>query len=86
MEMIRRVYGNSKNFMTPSVLDVGKAGMNRAWELSVGEGIIYDKIYGVTVVDWNPDAKMAVRRDDLSAMFHTEEAARVYISLLGGKE
>jgi hypothetical protein len=50
-EILRREYGDSRNFLTPHVLAVGKLNRETAYELSAGEGIEPGtKLYGVSVV------------------------------------
>jgi len=75
-------YGDSKNFMTPSILKCGKAGKWRAWELSVGSGIFSAHIFGVSVVDVNPETGETDRHNDAGAAFQTRAEADSYIERL----
>lgn len=79
-------YGNSTNFMTPTVLEYGMATANLAWELSMGDGLSAGTVnYGVTVIEqiWR---KTPTRRKDLSESFSTEAQAREYIKTLGKEQ
>jgi len=68
-----RVFNGEKNFLTPNVLSYGKAG-RLLWELSTGEGIEHEPIYGVTVI--NVDGG---REHDLSGCFHSRAEAEEHI-------
>ena len=81
-QIIRKEYGDGKNFMTPKVLSVGKAGTRRAWELSTGPGIFGDQIWGVSVVDYNPETEQTTRRPDLSESYQRRELAVNHIDAL----
>ena len=82
-EMIRQEYGSGKNFMTPRVIRVGKVGRYRAFELSSGRGFANETIYGVSVVDFDPDTRETRRRTDLMAgCFTTLSKAEYHIEQL----
>lgn len=50
-ELVRRELGDSKNFMTPTILRYGKLARNVAFELSRGDGFLRDGfMYGVSIV------------------------------------
>lgn len=76
-EIFKMEYGNSKNFMTPEILKVGKINHNLAFELSQGTGFENEEIYGVTLVEIQGDK--TTRRSDLSKMFFKKEEAIEYI-------
>lgn len=84
-----------KNFMTPRVLKMCKAGRNRAVELSCGEGMSLARmgglrmvqgngrtIYGVSVVDYDPDTRTTSRPEGVSRMFDSYREAVAYIDSL----
>lgn len=72
-----------KNFMTPRVLKMYKAGRNRAVELSCGDGWNDNStVYGVSVVDYNPDTRTTSRPEGLSQMFYSYREAVAYIDSL----
>lgn len=75
-DILAAEYGaSSKNFMTPTVLDMGKVGNHRAWELSRGRGINNDTIWGVSVVDVDPDTGETTRRTDIGDCFRSRGLA-----------
>lgn len=78
-KIIAREYGNSKNFMTPKVLDCGLVTDRRAWELSTGRGFYDERIWGVSVVDYDPDTGKTTRRTDLSEMYQSQRQAAKHI-------
>ena len=47
-EIFKIEYGNSKNFMTPNILKVGKINHNLAFELSRGTGFKNEEIFDST--------------------------------------
>jgi hypothetical protein len=83
-QVIKAEYGNSKNFMTPHVLDTGWCGKLRAFELSTGEGFGGTPIYGVSVVQLHADGSTE-RCYDLSQVFATARVARQYIADLSAE-
>lgn len=84
-QMIRQEYGDGKNFMTPTVIKVGKRGPCRAWELSTGTGFRRETIYGVSVVDWDNLTDETTRRTDLGECFQSLSSAESYIADLPEK-
>jgi hypothetical protein len=52
--IFRIVYGSSKNFMTPDIIEYGNLTPYAAYELSSGEGIFNDKVWGVTIAAVRP--------------------------------
>ena len=74
--------GSSRNFLTPSVLKRGKAGKWRAWELSVGSGIFSDHLYGVSVVDVDPETGETDRHKTSGEAFPTRAQAEGFIRQL----
>ena len=75
-------YGDSKNFLTPSILRRGKAGRWRAWELSVGSGIFSARMYGVSVVDVDPETGTTDRHATQGQCFQSQEDAEQFIEQL----
>jgi hypothetical protein len=53
-EILLRVYGDSKNFMTPHIMEYGKISPELAWELSFGDGVFHGIIWGVTFAAIHP--------------------------------
>ena len=64
-----RVYGDSKNFMTPHVMSYGDIGRGLKYELSKGTGIAGQLIIGVTIVEVKT-VDAVFRREDLSCLFN----------------
>ncbi len=57
-EVLRREYGDSKNFITPHVLGIGWIEPGRvAYELSTGTDFDHAPMYGVSLVRLNPDGR-----------------------------
>jgi len=75
LDILRAEYGDSKNFMTPTVLEVGMATEAVAYELSKGTGFDRQTIWGVSFVRVN-EAGATVRLSSLSDCFHSEADAR----------
>lgn len=71
--VFNRVYKGQPNFLTPSIIERGQRG-DLVWELSTGEGLGDDRLYGVTVIELP-----GTPRSDLSTCFSSEEVARDYI-------
>ncbi len=84
-EILLRVYGNSRNFMTPKVLATGKISPRMAYELSTGEGISGEPIFGVSIVTVD-DAGKTRRETELSDCFPTRELAVRHIEKLREQE
>ena len=61
----KTVYGDSTNFMTPTVLSYGKRGVY-LYEISEGDWM-ESKLYGVTVIEITEEG--LVKRPDLSRSF-----------------
>ena len=85
-DMFLMEYGGGKNFMTPTVLERGKISLYRAYEISRGKGIYDQTIWGVTIVDYNPDTKETTRRTDLGDCFQTARAASARVTSLKTEE
>lgn len=66
-------YNAQKNFMTPNIIEYGKAG-RLLYELSSGQWIGGKTIYGVTVIDVDGN-----KHPDLSDCFATRGEAAEYI-------
>ncbi len=77
-EILRKEYGDSRNFMTPRILGRGLLPAG-AYELSKGGGFDHETIYGVSVVWLNPDGTTERPGQPISQMFHSREAARRHI-------
>ena len=55
-EIIRKEYKNSKNFMTPTVLEIDWIVKDKvAYEISKGKGFEHETIYGLSVVKLHED-------------------------------
>jgi hypothetical protein len=80
-ELLRLEYGDSRNFMTPHRIAIGKLGRDAAYELSAGEGLEPgSKLYGVSVVRL---VDGETQRDyDASGCFSTLEAANAHVERL----
>ena len=63
-------YKNSRNFMTPYVMEVGKINKNTAYEISSGKGFTGGKIYGLSIVRWDPEAESTSRDIEGSGCYH----------------
>ena len=81
-QIIRAEYGGGENFMTPTVVQMGKVGNYRAWELSRGRGFSNETIWGVSVVDVDPVSLETTRRTDISQFCYTRAEAKVLIGRL----
>jgi hypothetical protein len=75
-EILRAAYGDSRNFMTPYVLRVGKLHPRIAYELSSDSRGDY---WGVSLVRWEPEEQKATRLYEYSQLFHTRAEAEAYI-------
>ena len=80
--IIYKEYGDSKNFMTPRRLGLGKLSENIAYELSSGRGFDHKQIWGVSVVIWLPKAQKTQRLYKLSKCCYSREEAKGYIQSL----
>lgn len=85
-QIIVKEYGKSRNFMTPRVIRYGKITRNRAYELSVGEGLVHEPIWGVSVVDYDPTNDKTARITDLGHCFLSLQEAEEYIRSLKNEE
>jgi len=74
--VFKRAYNGAPNFMTPTVLGYGKRG-DHLFEISTGQGLRGDPIYGVTVL-----AVTGERCPDLSTCVSTYAEARAYAKAL----
>ena len=82
-QLIRKEFGNSKNFMTPKILEYGWIVDNRiAYELSTGEGFDHEPIFGVSLVRCMPSGKTERIRQPISDVFHSQALARRHIRKL----
>jgi len=80
-EIIKQEYGNSRNFMTPEVLEIGMATHDIAYEISKGKGISDNIIYGLSVVKLHPDG-ITERMYDISGCHSSLKEAREVITNL----
>ena len=78
-EIIKMEYGNSKNFMTPTVLKTKRLYPAVAIELSQGRGFENDTLYGVSVVMFFMGSGKTKRLYNLSKVFRTIDRAEDYI-------
>ena len=69
-------FGGEPNFMTPRTLDTGLLSDNIAWEISSGEGLSHNTIYGVTVVT---EGGRTSRDSKMSDCFDSHKAASQHI-------
>lgn len=77
-EILRKEYGDSRNFMTPNKVKVGKIAPNIAFELSSGKGIGDTPLFGVSVA--SIDEKGNTKREfDLSKSFGSNKNAEKHI-------
>jgi hypothetical protein len=80
-EIIKAAY-KSKNIMTPTVLSYGKITDRIAYELSEGEGINRETLYGVTVAIMSHDGESAEDMKENSQVFASRVEADTHIKLL----
>jgi len=80
-QIVKKEYGNSKNFMTPHILRYGMISENVAYELSEGTGIEHETIYGLSVVVID-EAGTTTREHSLSKKLDSLEEAERYIEEL----
>jgi hypothetical protein len=85
-DIIKKEYGDDKNFMTPHVLSYGKLppvdkAIERAYELSEGTGFEHEPIFGVSIVNLFEDGTTA-RDWDISKMCRSKQEAEQYIQSL----
>ena len=90
-DILRREYGSSsKNFMTPTVLQVGSIWRGKvAYEISKGKGIRRDRnspepdIFGVSIASYDPDLDTTQRyTGGISGCFGSLDAARDHVNFL----
>lgn len=79
-EIIKQEYGGSRNPMTRRVLSYGRLPFG-AYELSKGEGIYHEPIWGISVVQLNSDGTTK-RLTKLGALVHSQRAAYNHIEQL----
>ena len=80
-QIIKKEYGNSKNFITPYILRYGKISENVAYELSEGTGFEHNAIYGVSIVTVDEQGNTK-REFDLSKHFDSLLEVEGYIGRL----
>ena len=84
-EVINKEYKNARNFMTPDILHTQFSG-GFAVELSQGEGMNRQPIFGVSVVEFESDngyLRSTKRRTDLSGCHQSRAKAQEAIDELG---
>ena len=84
-DIFKREYGsNSKNFMTPTVLEVGSIWRGKvAYEISQGTGMRNQPIFGVSIASY--DAKSDTTRrhpDPVGGCFGSLNTARDHLNFL----
>ena len=85
IELVKMEYENSHNFITPRIISYGWVKRNKmAYELSQGYGIGGERIYGLSVVEWNGTA--SIRRSDLCNIFYTRDEIKQYLKQLKSKK
>ena len=77
-EILKREYGSSRNFMTPTRVSIGKISRSIAFELSSGE-FGGPAIWGVSFAEMMEDGGTS-RRADISESFGSRGEAEAYIS------
>ena len=85
MDIIKMAYGQSTNFMTPNIMRYGKIHRNIAYELSSGEGIDRQPIYGVSFAVYIPTQNRAIRAHGLSKGGFSLIEAEKYIRTVIGR-
>ena len=80
MYLVNKTFNGFPNVMTPSVIAYGMADDTHAWELSTGEWVNRTRLWGVTVVNFDPATKETSRNHDASKCFNTHKEAREYIA------
>lgn len=75
----RRTYNGAKNFLTPDILRYGQQG-DKLYELSCGQGIGGDALFGVTVISTRGD-----KLHEFSSFFPARVQAEAYIKTLRGR-
>lgn len=85
-QIFRRRFGKQGNFMTPDVMQYGKAGA-LVWELSEGRGFRRSNgdeppIYGVTVLTADGADALDAKGERLSCCLHSLADAHAFIRQL----
>ena len=83
-EIIRHEYNGARNFMTPRVRSYGRLPWG-AYEISEGVGMRGESIYGVSVVQVQPETGRTRRLTTLSKLCHAMDTAREYVADLRRK-
>ena len=82
-EIIKKAYGDSRNFITPHLISYGKLNSTTAYEFSWGGGMSRAKMFGVSVAKVVKGGK-GQRSYELSKSFNTRTQANNYIKALKG--
>ena len=84
-ELVKMEYENSHNFITPHIISYGWVVKDKmAYELSQGYGVKGERIYGLSIVEWNGTA--SIRRNDLSDVFYSRDGMKQYLKQLKSKK
>jgi len=84
-QILYQEYGTARNFITDSVIRIGKINRNIAYELSTGKGIFDNNdLFGVSVVSYNPSEDTTDRHAIKSRCFASLISAEGYIDELRG--
>lgn len=75
-QILTREYGDSKNFMTPTIESIGKISSNIAYEISSGLGMSNQKIYGLSIVEYDPETNTTKRGIGPAGCFQSLRAAQ----------
>ncbi len=84
-DIFRREYGsNSKNFMTPHVLEVGSIWRSKAaYEISRGIGMRQQAIFGVSIASYDAKSDTTQRHPDpIGGCFGSLDAAKDHVNFL----
>ena len=84
-ELVKMEYESSHNLMTPHIIGYGWIVKDKmAYELSRGYGVKGERIYGLSLVEWNGTA--SIRRNDLSDVFYSRDGMKQYLKQLKSKK
>lgn len=81
-QIIKREYGDAKNFMTPDVIAYRKITTTIAAEIASGWGMNNNRIYGVSVARYFPETDTTERLYDYNTCFATLQDAYDHIEHL----
>lgn len=76
-------YEGSMNVITPDIVKCGWVSATRLYELSEGTSLEPGKkMWGVTILDYDPETHTSTHNSDLSQPFHDKRKALGYIQYL----